>query len=345
MRPVNLFEYERLAEQRMDPAAWDYFATGVGDETTLRENRAAFERLRLRPRALVDVSSCDLATTVLGAPVSMPILVAPCAAHGLAHPDAERATARGAGDAGALMIASTESTASLEEIAAAASGPLWFQLYVYRDKRIAETLLRRAEDTGYRAVVLTVDLPAWARQERAMRSEGQRIWPPQGNLIGLSGDDLEPYNLTWRDLAWLRAQTALPLVLKGILTAEDAALAVEHGVDGVVVSNHGGRALDSVPATIEALPEVARAVAGRCEVYLDGGVRRGADVLKALALGARAALIGRPALWGLAVDGAAGVQHVLTLLRVELERAMLLAGVPSLAWTQRALASSKESAP
>lgn len=345
MRPINLAEYERLAEQRIEPAAWDYFATGVADETTLAENRAAFARIRLRPRVLVDVSTVGLNTAVLGSRVSMPILVAPSAAHGLAHPDAERATARGAGAAGTLMIASTESTAPLEEIAASTTGPLWFQLYVYRNRQIAETLLRRAEDAGFRAIVLTVDLPTWARQERAMRSEERRSWPPQGNLPGLAGADLDPYNLTWSDLAWLRAHTSLPLVLKGILTAEDAALAVEHGVAGIVVSNHGGRALDSVPATIEALPEVVEAVAGRCEVYLDGGVRRGTDALKALALGARAVLVGRPILWGLAVDGAQGVQHVLELLRAELERAMLLAGAPSLARIPSALASSKESRP
>jgi isopentenyl diphosphate isomerase/L-lactate dehydrogenase-like FMN-dependent dehydrogenase len=330
----------------VDHAAWDYFATGVDDETTLAENHAAFERIRLRPRALVDASAPDLRTTVLGSPISMPILVAPSAAHGFAHPDAERATARGAGAARTLMVASTESTAPLEEIAAAATGPLWFQLYVYRNRQIAETLLRRAEDAGFRAVVLTVDLPVNSKKERAIRSEDRRRWLPEGNLTGLAVADLEAYNLTWRDLAWLRSRTSLPLVLKGILTAEDAALAVEHGAEGIVVSNHGGRALDSVPASIEALPEVAQAVAGRCEVYLDGGVRRGTDVLKALALGARAVLIGRPALWGLAVDGAQGVQHVLELLRAELERAMRLAGAASLARISRALlASSKESRP
>lgn len=343
MRPINLAEYERMAERRIDPAAWDYFATGVADEVTLRANRTAFERLRLRPRVLVDVSTRDCATTVLGSPVSMPILAAPSAAHGLAHPDAERATAQGVGSAGTVMVAATESTATLEEIAAAATGPLWFQLYVYRNRRIAESLVRRAEDAGYRAIVLTVDLPVWARQERAMRSEERRIWPPFGNLLGL--DDLDPYNLTWRDLAWLRSHTSLPIVLKGILAAEDAALAVEHGVAGIVVSNHGGRALDGVPATIEALPEITAAVAGRCEVYLDGGVRRGTDVLKALALGARAVLIGRPILWGLAVDGAQGVQHVLELLRAELERAMTLSGSPTLAHIGNLLAPSKESRP
>lgn len=341
--PVNLADYERLAHARMDPAAWDFYATGVGDEETLAENRAAFARLRLRPRVLVDVSALDLHTTVLGAPVSMPILVAPSAAHGFAHPEAECATAQGTGAAGTLMVASTESTRSLEEIAAAATGPLWFQLYVYRQRQIAESLVRRAEDAGYRAIVLTVDLPTWARQERAMRSSDQRHWPPQGNLAGLVDGD--PYNLTWRDLAWLRSLTALPIALKGILTAEDAALAVEHGVDAVIVSNHGGRSLDGAPATIEALPEVVAAVAGTCNVYLDGGVRRGTDALKALALGARAVLVGRPALWGLAVEGARGVQHVLELLRAELALAMTLAGTPTLTHIQPALIQSKETGP
>ncbi|MGH2486798.1 MAG: alpha-hydroxy acid oxidase [Ktedonobacterales bacterium] len=341
--PLNLADYERLAQARLDPAAWDYYATGVGDEETLAENRVAFARLRLRPRVLVDVSALNLQTTVLGASVSMPILVAPSAAHGFAHPEAECATAQGAGAAGTLMTASTESTRSLEEIAAAATGPLWFQLYVYRQRQIAESLVRRAEDSGYRAIILTVDLPTWARQERAMRSSAQRQLPPEGNLLGL--EDGNPFNLSWRDLTWLRSLTTLPLVLKGILTAEDAALAVAHGVDGVIVSNHGGRSLDSVTATIEALPEVAAAVAGRCEVYLDGGVRRGTDAVKALALGARAVLVGRPAIWGLAVEGARGVQHVLELLRAELELAMTLAGAPTLAQIQPALIQSKETGP
>jgi isopentenyl diphosphate isomerase/L-lactate dehydrogenase-like FMN-dependent dehydrogenase len=333
MQPINVFDYEALAQEGLHPAVWDYYAAGAGDEVTLRANRAAFERIRLRPRMLVDVSHINTRTTVLGAPISMPILVAPSAGHANACPDGECATARAAGAAGTLMAASTESNRSLEEIAAAASGPLWFQLYVYSDRPHAETLVRRAEASGYRAIVLTVDSPRWGQKERADRSEDTYNWLPGGNFP--EGTDYEPVSLTWADLAWLRSVTALPIILKGILTAEDAALAVEHGAEGIVVSNHGGRQLDGVPATIEALSEVVEAVAGRCEVYLDGGVRRGTDVLKALALGARAVLVGRPVLWGLAVSGTDGARHVLKLLRDELELAMALAGRPTLASIDR----------
>jgi 4-hydroxymandelate oxidase len=331
MPPINLADYEALAEQRLSPFGWAYYSTGSDDEVTLHENRAAFARISLRPRMLVNVSAIEMTTTLLGAPVSMPIGVAPTAAHGFAHPEGECATARAAGGAGTLMAAATESNHTLEEIAAAASGPLWFQLYVFRSRSLAESLVRRAEVAGYRAIVLTVDTPVTSRRERAMRCPDP--WPPDliaANLI--EHEELESHVwLTWHDLAWLRALTPLPLVLKGILTAEDARLAVEHGVAGIVVSNHGGRQLDGVLPTIEALPEVVEAVAGRCEVYLDGGIRRGTDVLKALALGARAVFVGRPVLYGLAVGGEQGARHVLELLRDELALAMALAGAPTLA--------------
>jgi 4-hydroxymandelate oxidase len=332
--PINLHDYEALAEQRMLPAAWDYFATGTDDELTLRANREAFVRIQLRPRVLVDVSHCDTRTTVLGIPVSMPILVAPTAMHRYAHADAECATARGAGAAGTLMTVSTESACSLEEIAAAATGPLWFQLYVF-DRANAESLVRRAEDAGYRALVLTVDSPRWGSKQRAARSEAQAPSFRAGNFA--EDTDFPAVSLTWEAVAWLKGITRLPVLLKGILTAEDAALAVQHGADGLIVSNHGGRQLDTVPASIEALPAVAEAVAGRMEVYVDGGIRRGTDVLKALALGARAVLVGRPALWGLAVAGEAGARDVLELLRAELELALALAGRPTLATIDRAL--------
>lgn len=330
MGPINLFDYERLAQPRIEPAAWDYYRSGSDDEVTLRANRAAFERIRLRPRVLVDVSRCDMRTTVLGTPVSMPILIAPTAFHGLAHPEGECATARGAGRAETLMVASTSSTRSLEEIAQAARGPLWFQLYIH-DRRSTEELVGRAADAGYRALVVTVDSPRWGYKEAAIRS-GFRLPPhlKKGNFAGGDPADVDA-TLTWESLDWLRARTHLPIVLKGVLTGEDAALAMEHGVGGIVVSNHGGRQLDGVAASIEALPEVVAAVRGRCEVYVDSGIRRGTDVLKALALGARAVLVGRPSLWGLAVDGADGVTAVLALLRDELERAMALAGRPTIA--------------
>ncbi len=341
MRPINIAEYEALAHARLHPAVWDYYSAGADDEVTLRENCAAFERIHLRPRALTGVGQMDMRSTLLGAPVAMPIGVAPTAMHGAACEAGECATAQAAGALGAVMVASTESTRTLEEIAASARAPLWFQLYfTARAHADAEQLVRRAEAAGYRALVVTVDSPRWGRKERHIRSEGSYDWPPSGNFAaapdasaddGEDNDDNDGAAITWADIAWLQSQTALPIVLKGILTGEDAALAVAAGVAGILVSNHGGRQLDGVVATIDALPEVVAAVAGRCEVYLDGGVRRGTDALKALALGARAVFVGRPVLWGLAADGAAGAQHALELLRGELALAMALAGRPSLA--------------
>jgi isopentenyl diphosphate isomerase/L-lactate dehydrogenase-like FMN-dependent dehydrogenase len=333
---LNVFDYEALAQARMEPAAWDYYQSGVGDEVTLRANRSAFERIRLRPRVLVDVNTCDMRTTLLGTTVSIPILIAPTGFHCLAHPEGECVTAQAAGNVNTLMVASSSATRSLEDIARAASGPLWFQLYFYGRKN-AESLVQRAEVVGYRALVITVDAPRWGRKERAMRSSFSL--PSHLVEANFSGEeDVDEYAaITWEGLDWLRSLTALPIILKGILTAEDAVLAIEHGVDGIVVSNHGGRQLDSVPASIEALPEVVEAAGGRCEIYLDGGIRRGTDILKALALGARAVLIGRPILWGLAANGLEGVSHVLELLRAELELAMALAGRPTLVSIDRSL--------
>jgi isopentenyl diphosphate isomerase/L-lactate dehydrogenase-like FMN-dependent dehydrogenase len=350
MQPINLLDYEALAGQRMAhiPWAWDYYQGGSEDEVSLRANRAAFEQLRLRPRMLVNVSTCDLRTSVLGIPISMPILVAPTAGHGLAHSDAECATARAVQQAGTLMIASTQSTRSLEEIAQAGQCPRWFQLYI-DSYRQAEHLVRRAEAAGYQGLVLTVDTPQRGNRERDIRNNIGSLLEAHYPSVR-SGNASPPWEessneeeppitdaLTWEILPWLRSITSLPILLKGILTAEDARLALEYGAAGILVSNHGGRQLDSVVAGIEALPEVVEAVAGRCEVYVDGGVRRGTDVLKALALGARAVLIGRPILWGLAVNGERGVHHVLQLLRAELELAMALAGCPTLGSITRSL--------
>ncbi len=339
MEPQNLYEYGKLAQERMEPAYWEYYYGGSDDEVTLRDSRAAYERIRLRPRVLVDVSNCDTRTTVLGTPVSMPILVAPMALHCLAHPEGECATAQGTGMAGTLMIASTTATRNIEEIADAATGPLWFQLYVYPSFEVAAKLVRRAEAAGYRAIVLTVDLPRLGRREKDIRNNVTIPPSPyyEANFVDVEKEGQQWVPLTWESLLWLRSITSLPILLKGILTAEDAVLAVEHGVDGIVVTNHGGRQLDTAIPSIEALPEVVEAVAGRCEVYLDGGIRRGTDVLKALALGARAVLVGRPVLWGLAVNGAEGVRHVLELLRNELELDMALAGRPTLDSIDRSL--------
>ncbi len=341
MELVNVFDYEKLAQARMAPPLWEYYQGGSDDEVTMRDCRAAFERIKLRPRVLVDVSTevLNMSASVLGIPVSMPVLIAPMALHCLAHPEGECATAEAAGRAGTLMIASTVATRSIEEIAQAASGPLWFQLYTYPSFKVAESLVRRAEDAGYRAIVLTVDLPRLGNREKDLRNNVTIPPPPyqEANFIGIEKVGQEWVALTWESLAWLRSITSLPIVLKGILTGEDARLAVEHGVDGIVVSNHGGRQLDTAIPSIEAMPEIVEAVAGRCEVYLDGGIRRGTDILKALALGARAVLVGRPVLWGLAVNGADGAYHVLEMLRKELELAMALSGRPTLASIDRSL--------
>ncbi|HEV2238581.1 MAG TPA: alpha-hydroxy acid oxidase [Ktedonobacterales bacterium] len=353
MQPVNLFEYEPLARARVEASAWAYYASGADDELSLRDSHAAYTRIKLRPRVLVDVSSVALATAALGIPIGFPVIVPPMAAQGMAHADGELATARGAGAAGTIMIVATLATRSLEEVAEAASGPLWFQLYVYKDRTVSEALVRRAEAAGYRALVLTVDLPVLGRREADERnafalpahlrlanfaeSDAMRPADQSGSaLTQLVHAEIDP-TLTWEAIAWLRSITTLPIVLKGILTAEDAALGVAHGADAIVVSNHGGRQLDTTIAPIEALPEVVAAVNGRCEVYVDGGIRRGTDVLKALALGARAVFVGRPILWGLAVGGADGVAHVLALLRHELEVDMALAGCPALASVGRSL--------
>ncbi len=332
--PVNVFDFETLARERMDPVYWDYYAGGSDNEEALRANQADFARLRLRPRVLIDVNSCDTSTTLLGASVRTPILIAPSAFHCMAHPEGECATAQGSEAAGSLMIVSTDATRSIEEVAAAVQSPLWFQLYIYPTYEFAAGLVQRAEAAGYKAIVLTVDLPALGNRERDRRNS-LTIPPPTMNRANYVGTDIigkhEWLSLTWESVDWLRSVTSLPILLKGILAAEDALLAIEHGVSGIIVSNHGGRQLGSVVTGIEVLPEIVEAVAGRCEVYMDGGIRRGTDVLKALALGARAVLLGRPILWGLASDGAQGVQNVLDLLRAELELSMKLAGCPSLA--------------
>ena len=351
MQPINLSDYEVLAEQRMAhiPWAWDYYQGGSDDEVSLHANRVAFEQLRLCPRVLVDVKTIDMRTSVLGIPVSMPILVAPTAGHGLAHADAECATARAIQRAGTLMIVSTQSTRSLEEIAQAGKSPRWFQLYI-DSYRQAEHLVRRAEKAGYQGLVLTVDGPRRGNRERDIRNHLGDVLQTYSPAVGSGNasplmeesskeeeETARTCSLTWAILPWLRSLTSLPILLKGILTAEDAYLALSYGAAGIIVSNHGGRQLDSVVAGIEALPEVVEAVAGRCEVYVDGGIRRGTDVLKALALGARAVLLGRPILWGLAVDGESGVYHILQLLRAEFELAMALAGCPTLLNITRAL--------
>lgn len=328
MEPINIFDYETLAQTSLDAGTWAYFAGGADDEVTLQANRHAFEQVQLRQRVLVDVSTIEMKTSVLGIPIDIPVLLAPVGFQGLAHPDGECAPASVIGSAGSLMMVSTFSSRPLEEIAQAATGPLWFQLSA-PDRSWTERLVRRAEVAGYRALVITVDASRDGWKERVLRLDFH-LPAYKANF----GDELVGNNFTslptWDSLTWLRSLTSLPIVLKGIQTAEDASLAVEHGMNGIIVSNHGGRELDGVPATLEVLPEIVGVVGGRCEVYLDGGIRRGTDVFKALALGARAVGIGRPILWGLAVNGANGVAGVLTMLRAELEQTMALVGCPTL---------------
>ncbi|MEV5510178.1 alpha-hydroxy acid oxidase [Streptomyces orinoci] len=340
---VTVDDYHAAARPLVEPSAWDYIDGGSGDEATLRENLAGYRHYRLRPRVLVDVSRCDMRTTLLGSPVALPIAVAPTAFHGLVTPEAELACARAAGEVGALMVVSTFATTRLEDIARVARGPLWMQLYVFRDRAVSEDLVKRAEAAGYQALVVTVDAPVQARRARDLRNtfalppglapanfaEG----PADGSSTELAhrvAGRIDPA-FTWDDLAWLGSLTRLPIVLKGILTSEDAARAAELGVAGIVVSNHGGRQLDGAVTALDALPEVVSAVAGRCEVLIDGGVRRGSDAMVALALGARAVLVGRPVLWGMAVSGAEGARDVLSILGAELETAMALCGRPDLA--------------
>jgi 4-hydroxymandelate oxidase len=357
---TNLLELEGAARAKIPKPAYDYIAGGAEDEVSLGRNRGAFERWALRPRALVDVSRRDTSAQVLGSTISMPILVAPTAFHCLVHPDGEVATAQGAAAAGTLMVVSTLATRTLEEVASAGSAPRWFQLYVYRDRRVTENLVQRAERSGYHALCLTVDAPVWGRRERDDRNAftlppglGVRNLEtagidrvPEGRLAcsGLSaywGELLDP-SLTWKDVEWLRSLTSLPILVKGVMTAEDAQLAVDHGVAGIVVSNHGGRQLDGTLGTLDVLPEVVAAVGSRVEVYVDGGIRRGSDVLKALALGARAVMVGRPILYGLALGGAEGVAAVLQHLRMELEMAMALVGRPSVAGIDRTVVCRAE---
>ncbi|OLE51856.1 MAG: alpha-hydroxy-acid oxidizing enzyme [Acidobacteria bacterium 13_1_20CM_3_53_8] len=340
---LSLDELEPMARARLPRMAFDYIAGGAEDEWTLQENRAAFQRLQLIPRVLIDVTERDLATTVLGARISLPVLVAPMAFHSLTHTDGELATARAAAAAGTIMIASTASNYSMEEIAASCTASRWFQLYIYRDRELTRSLVERAATAGYEALCVTVDAPLIGRRPRDARNQfslpagitmgnfkeaARADLPETERESGLAAYVASQWDagVTWKDVEWLRSISGLPVVLKGILSTEDARLAVEHGAAGIVVSNHGGRQLDTAPASITVLPHIVEAVQGRIEILLDGGIRRGTDVLKALALGARACLLGRPVLWGLALEGEEGARAVLDILRVELDSAMALAG-------------------
>ncbi len=348
---VTLADFETAARPLLSPMAWAYIAGGAADEITLAWNREAYNRLRLRPRVLVDVSRLDTRTALFGQELASPVLLAPAAYQRIVHPEGEVATARAAAAASAIFVVSSFATTAIEDIAASAPAPLWFQLYVQRDREFTRDLVQRAEAAGCRALCVTVDTPVVGARNREQRT---RFALPPGmdlpNLRGLRGvrsghtpDASELYSqmlnasLSWKDLGWLRSLSKLPLVLKGILDADDAARAVQEGADGVIVSNHGARNLDTVPATIEALPQVVERVAGAVPVLVDGGIRRGTDVLKALALGAKAVLIGRPYLYGLAAGGEDGVHRVLAILQQELQMAMALTGRPRLAEIERSV--------
>ncbi len=320
-RFVTLDDYESVARERLPQDVYDFYAGGSGDEWTLEENRRSFDRWRLRPRFLRGSGEPDPSTTILGTPVAFPVLVAPWAYQGLAHPDGELATTRAAAAAATIMVVSSTTIDFLEDVATSSTGPKWWQLYVFQDRDVTEKMLARVVASGYEAICLTIDLPVFGLRHRDTRNG---FVPP----IGAPSSKLryDP-TLSWDDVAWIRERTPdLPFVVKGVLTAEDAELAVNAGVDAIIVSNHGGRQLDWSPAGLVALPEVVDAVAGRVPVLMDGGVRRGTDVLKALALGAAAVLVARPTAWGLAVDGEAGVADVLRILRAEFENAMALTG-------------------
>lgn len=341
LEPVNAADFETLAKAKLPPATFDYIATGSGDEITLRENVAAFQRIKILPPLLAGVSNADLSTAVLKQPVSLPILLAPVAAQRMYHPQGALAAARAAAAAGTIFGVSSSAGHSVEEVAKAGDGPKWFQLYVPRDRDVARRLVQRIERAGYKAIIVTVDLG-----ERKDADRRNRFALPKEMLLkhlrdtGFDGvseqmthQALLDFNekawdlsLSWEFFDWLRSVTRLPLIIKGVLRSEDAKKAVSIGLDGIVVSNHGGRRLDGMPASIEMLSSVVEAAAGRAEVYMDGGVRRGTDVLKALALGAKAVLIGRPYAWALAADGEAGVRQVIEFLREELLSAMISTG-------------------
>jgi isopentenyl diphosphate isomerase/L-lactate dehydrogenase-like FMN-dependent dehydrogenase len=339
--PVSVADFERMAEGVLDAGTLGYFAGGAGDERTLEDNVAAFRRWYLRPRVLTDVSEVSTATTLFGSGVSMPILVAPVAFQRLAHEDGEQGMARAAAAAGTVMCLSTIATARPREVAEAApGGRRWFQLYCFKDRGVTSALMDEAVEAGFEAIALTVDAPRAGRRERDLHTgfavPGEVTVPSLAAALGESRPvtvqevfSLVDPALTWTDFERLASDCRLPVLIKGVLTAEDARLAVEHGAAGVVVSNHGGRQLDGVPATVDALPEVVEAVDGRVPVLLDGGVRRGTDVLVALALGAQAVMVGRPAVWGLAIGGEGGARRVLEILREELELALTLCGCDS----------------
>ncbi len=348
---ADVLQFEPLARKRLSQMAYDYIRSGGGDEITMRENRLAFERLQLSPRVLADVSEIDTRVTLFGAELASPILLAPIAYHRVFHPEGELATARGASGAGAPFVVSSFTTTAIDEIARHTQEPIWFQLYVQRDRGFTRDMVERAVAQGCKAVCVTVDTPVlgcrYGQLQFALpagiecvhvRGLAQKLMVSghQTRGVGIYDVLFDP-KFSWRDLEWLRSFAGVPVLLKGVLTAEDAARAVDSGVDGIIVSNHGGRNLDMLPAAIEALPQVADEVGERIPVLMDSGIRRGTDIMMALALGAKAVLVGRPYAYGLAAGGADGVERVIRILREELERAMALTGRTSIAEIDRSV--------
>ena len=335
--PINLFEFEALAKERLPKEEYDYIAGGATDEISVDRNRRAFESWALRPRVLRDVHALDLSTSVLGTKVSLPVLIAPCGGHKKAHPDGEFATYRAAAARGTIFAVSANAAVSFEELAKSATGHLWLQMYFFSDREMTKEWLQRAKAARYEAICVTLDSQWPPKRERNIRNNYHNVrgvnFPkpnPQAPRSGRAGGGADPA-ATWKDLEWMKGVTDLPIVAKGIMTGEDVEQCAELGADAVIVSNHGGRHLDNTLATIEVLSEAVAAAKGKVEVLLDGGIRRGADVVKAIALGAKAVFIGRPLFWGLAVDGEQGVIRVLDILREEIEITMAKCGRPDIA--------------
>ena len=343
-RPINIYEFEALSNDRLPKQEYDFIAGGATDEITLRRTREVFDSIMLRPRMLVDISQMDLSTTVQGQRIEFPVMADPSGGHGRAHPDGELATVRAAGAMGTALVLSSGSSYTLEEVASVATGPIWWQQYLYSDRGLTMELADRAKSAGYSVLCITLDSTVQAKRERNIRNDYSS--PPSPNYAHLELNQWQRWDVssdapsgvnalidrkaTWSYVEWLAGNTSMPVVVKGVMTGEDGRLAAEHGAKGIIVSNHGARQLDTTFASVEALPEVVRAVEGRAEVYLDGGIRRGTDVLKALALGARAVLLGRPLFWGLSVDGEEGVKTVMGFLRDELGQAMGMCGRPTI---------------
>lgn len=337
---LNLADYERAAGRILPAPVYGYYSSGADDEITLQRNRSDFDRLELRPRMLQGRAQIDTGVTLFGTPHTAPVFIAPTAMQKMAHPEGELAMARAAAAAGVTMILSTASTYPMEEIRAQSPAPMWFQLYVNKDPGVTQALVEKAEAENFAAIVVTVDLPVLGNREIDIRNGFQM--PSELQLVNLRAVHEQRHlpvasetelivaqfkpDLSYRDLEWLCGLTKLPVLAKGILRGDDARLCLDHGARGVFVSNHGGRQLDHGPSTISVLPEIVDAVAGRATVMLDSGVRRGTDIMKALALGANAVAVGRPPLWGLAVAGEAGATRVLKILQEELIRAMHLCG-------------------